>query len=108
MSKPRLRLRDWLFGAGGKRRLLKAILEGGNRSWTEADLARAAGLHMKGSVDVHVRALVQLGVLTEDLSRYRLSRRHPLIQPLRRLLAVVESIEDADVERPRSREAGES
>ena len=45
-------------------------------------------------------------LLTEDLSRYRLSRRHPLIQPLRRLLAVVESVEDAEVERPPSREAG--
>jgi hypothetical protein len=95
-----LRLRDWLFGAGGKRRLLEVLLDGGSRSWTEAELARAAGLHLKGSVDVHVRALVQLGLLTEDANRYRLSRRHALVQPLRRLLAVVGSIEDADVERP--------
>jgi hypothetical protein len=100
MSKPRLRLRDWLFGAGGKRRLLEAILEGERRSWTEVELARAAGLHAKGSVDVHVKALVQLGVLVEESGRYRLSARHALVPPLRRLLAAVASVEDAEVERP--------
>lgn len=100
MPKPPLRLRDWLFGAGGKRRLLEAVLASGTRSWSEADLARSAGLHAKGSVDVHVCALVQLGVLVEDAGRYRLSRGHSLVQPLRRLLAVVASIEDADMVRP--------
>jgi hypothetical protein len=107
LPKPRLRLRDWLFGAGGKRRLLEAILEGGRRSWTEAELARAAGLHAKGSVDVHVSALVQLGVLVEDSGRYQLRARHELVRPLRRLLAVVASVEDAEIDRPPLRRSGD-
>ncbi len=100
MSKPKLRVRDWLFGAGGKRRLLEALLTGGSRSWTEAELARAAGLHAKGSVDVHIAALVQLGMLTHAHDGYRLTRRHPLVAPLRRLLTVIASVEDADLQRP--------
>lgn len=106
MSKPRLSVRDWLFGAGGKRRLLEAVLAAERRRpWTEAELARAAGLHAKGSVDVHVRALVQIGVLSERDRVYTLVARHPLVRPLRRLLDVVATIEDGEVDRP-SRGAG--
>lgn len=101
MSKPRLSIRDWLFGAGGKRRLLEAVLAPERRGpWTEAELARAAGLHAKGSVDVHVRALVQIGVLSEHDRVYTLVARHPLVRPLRRLLEVVGTIQDGDVNRP--------
>lgn len=100
MSKPKLRLRDWLFGAGGKRRLLDALLGDADRAWSEAELASSAELHAKGSVDVHVKALVQLGVLSESGSSYRLVRDHPLIKPLRQVLAALETIEDAELERP--------
>ncbi len=100
MSKPRLRLRDWLFGAGGKRRLLSALLEDQDRLWTEAELAGSAELHAKGSVDVHVKALVQLGVLREESLSYRVVRGHPLVKPLSQVLATLETIEDAELKRP--------
>lgn len=105
MPKSKLRLRDWLFGAAGKRRLIASVLTSAPRSWNEAELARAAGLHAKGSVDVHIRALVQLGVLVEENGRYRLDAPHPLVQPLRELLAVIASVEDAELNRvPEGRE----
>jgi hypothetical protein len=100
LSKPKLRLRDWLFGAGGKRRLIDALLSDDEREWTEAELASCAELHAKGSVDVHVKALVQLGVLTEKSLCYRVVRAHPLVKPLRDLLAVLEEIQDAELKRP--------
>jgi hypothetical protein len=100
MSKPKLSLRDWLFGAGGKRRLLEAIVASEGRAWTEAELARASGLHAKGSVDVHVRALVQIGMLGEERKLYRLVQSHPLVVPLRALLMAVAAIEDTDIRRP--------
>jgi hypothetical protein len=100
LSKSKLRLRDWLFGAGGKRRLLDALLSDDEREWTEAELANSAGLHTKGSVDVHVKALVQLGVLSEESLSYRVVPAHPLIEPLRDLLAVLEEIQDAELKRP--------
>ncbi|MGO9791258.1 MAG: hypothetical protein ACLP8S_17710 [Solirubrobacteraceae bacterium] len=100
MSKPKLRLRDWLFGAGGKRRLIDALLSDADRVWSEAELASSAELHAKGSVDVHVKALVQLGVLSEDGLSYRLVRDHPLIKPLRQVLAELETIEDTELKRP--------
>lgn len=100
MSKPKLRLRDWLFGAGGKRRLLDALLSDDQREWTEAELAGSAKLHAKGSVDVHVKALVQLGVLSEKGLCYRLVPAHPLIKPLRDVLVALEKIQDAELKRP--------
>jgi hypothetical protein len=100
MSKPRLRLRDWLFGAGGKRRLLEAALANPGRTWTQAELARASDVHAKGSVDEHVRALVQLGLLNEVNGRFRLAQRHPLVKPLGSVLAALSSIQDAELERP--------
>lgn len=100
MPKPKLRCRDWLFGAGGKRRLLEALLSGKGRAWSEAELARVAGLHAKGSVDVHLAALVQLGLLTRHHDGYRLMREHPLVKPLRRVLDVVALLEDVELARP--------
>jgi hypothetical protein len=100
VSKPKLRLRDWLFGAGGKRRLLETLLADRSQSWTEAELARAASLHAKGSVDVHIAALVQIGVLAHQQGTYRLVTDHPLVEPLHRLLAVVASLDDAELVRP--------
>jgi hypothetical protein len=100
MSKPKLRIRDWLFGAGGKRRLLEALLRDQTRSWTEAELARAAGLHAKGSVDVHIAALVQIGMLSRVRGSYGLVPGHPLIAPLGRLLSIVDALEDAELQRP--------
>jgi hypothetical protein len=100
MAKPKLGARDWLFGAGGKRRLLEALLAERRRTWTEAELARAAGLHPKGSVDVHIAALMQIGVLARTGTNYGLVADHPLIRPLGRVLAVLSSLDDALLQRP--------
>jgi hypothetical protein len=101
MAMTRLSARDWLFGAGGKRRLLEALLAAApGRRWTEAELARAAGLHAKGSVDVHLLALVQLGVLVRSGGDYELVPRHPLVRPLRLVVEALAAVEDRALERP--------
>ncbi len=90
-----------MFGAGGKRRLLNALLRDDvDRAWRETELASSAELHAKGSVDVHLKALLQLGVLSEENLSYRLVRDHPLVEPLRDVLAALETIEDTELKRP--------
>ncbi len=80
--------------------MIDALLSDADRAWSEAELASSAELHAKGSVDVHVKALVQLGVLSDDGLSYRLVRDHPLIKPLRQVLAALETIEDTELKRP--------
>jgi hypothetical protein len=96
----RARLRDWIFGAAGKRRLLEALLADPRRAWTQTELARAAALETKGSVDEHLSALIQLGVVTERSARYRLTTKHPLVAPLRGLLQAIAQIPDTPLKRP--------
>jgi hypothetical protein len=103
MPRPKLRLHDWLFGAGGRRRLLEVVLAGNREGWVEAELATRAKLHKKGSVDVHLRPLVQLGLLTKTGARYDLVPTSKLVRPLRQLLAAVRELPDAEVERPTNR-----
>lgn len=100
MSRPKLRLHDWLFGAGGRRRLLEVVLAGNEDGWLEAELAALAELHKKGSVDVHLRPLVQLGLLKKSGSCYRLNRASKLVRPLRQLLAALRELPDAEIDRP--------
>jgi hypothetical protein len=102
MPKPStLLISDWLFGASGKRRLLAALLTGRpDQTWQLAQLARAAELHPKGSVDVHIAALRQLGLIRSSGSGYALVPESPLARPLRRLLRELGSLEDAPVEKP--------
>ena len=100
MPKPQLTLRDWLFGAGGKRRVLEALLTGTPRAWTETELARASLLHLKGSVDIHITALVQLGVLVESGNSYVVEPNNPLVEPLRQLVELIAAVEDAKLKRP--------
>lgn len=95
MPKPKLRLRDWLFGGAGKRRLLLALLLEEQRVWTQVELARAAGLKEKGSVDDYLVALDQLDLLSRGGDgSYRFNRRHPIVEPLRELLDLIEAVPD--------------
>lgn len=89
-----------MFGAGGKRRLVASVLTAPDRRWTEAQLARAAGLHSKGSVDEHVAAMVQLGLLARDGLTLRLVGDSPLADPLRQLLGVLDQLPDEPIDRP--------
>lgn len=85
---------DWLFGAPGKRRLLEHVVNAAapDNGWTEADLARAAGLGRHGSVNPHLDALTGLGVLDVKERRYRLNKNHPLVRPLRRLVRALREL----------------
>ena len=100
MSKPQLTLRDWLFGAGGKRRVLEALLTTAPRSWSQAALARSAELHTKGSVDIHVVALLQLGVIVESADGYIVNHSSPLVRPLREVIELIAAVEEAELDRP--------
>jgi hypothetical protein len=102
MPKPStLLISDWLFGGGGKRRLLSALLMSRpEQGWQLAQLARAAGLHPKGSVDVHVAALLQLGLVRRSGGRYVLVPESPLTRPLRALLRELEGVPNAPVDKP--------
>ncbi len=102
MPRPTARLRDWLFGAPGKRRLLEALIADETRVWREAELATAAEMHKKGSVDEPLLALVQIGLVAVHGGRYRLQRDHPLLPPLRALLTVIADLPDVPVRRPGS------
>jgi hypothetical protein len=92
--------RDWLFGGRGKRRLLAELLRQPDRTWTQTELAHAAALGAKGSVDEHLLALVQLRVLTSEGRRYQLERSSPLVKPLHDLLSVIEQVPDEEIRRP--------
>ena len=101
MPKPKLRLRDWLFGGAGKRRLLQRLIAEEGRGWTQAELARAAGLKEKGSVDEYLVALRQLKLLTRRGDEYRFDSSHELVAPLRDVLGFVERLPDRPLRRPR-------
>src|SRR5207302_1314543 len=90
------RLRDWLFGAPGKRRLLRVLLEepAPAAGWREAELASRAMLHKKGSVDEHLAVLVQLDLVDVSSGRYRVNTKSPLLPPLRKLLRELDRVPD--------------
>jgi hypothetical protein len=102
VARPKARLRDWLFGAPGKRRLLRVLLEEPvpTDGWREADLAGRAELHKKGSVDEHLAALAQLDLVEDSGGRYRLNARSPLVPPLRKLLRELNRVPNDEVVRP--------
>lgn len=67
--------------------------------WREAELARRAELHEKGSVDEHLAALTQLEIVESFGGRYFLNEASPLLPPLRRLLSELDLVPDAEVTR---------
>lgn len=101
MPKPKLRLRDWLFGGAGKRQLLEQLIAEEGRAWTQTELADAAGLTPKGSVDEHLAALRQLKLVSRRGAVYRFNSSHELAKPLRDVLAVVEALPNVPLKRPR-------
>lgn len=101
MPKPKLRLRDWLFGGAGKRRLLEHLIAEEGRAWTQTELADAAGLTPKGSVDEHLAALRQLKLVSRRGGVYRVNEAHELVEPLRGILAVTDSLPNVPLKRPR-------
>lgn len=100
MPRARARLRDWVFGAPGKRLILEALLADRGRVWSQTELARAADMHTKGSADEHLLALAQIGLIAEVGGRYVLREGHPLLEPLSALLNAVAELPDEPVRRP--------
>ena len=92
-------LRDWLFGSEAKRLVLKALIADHDRHWTKRALADAARVSRHGGVDEHVAALRQLGLLTADGARWRLVANHPLIDPIGHLLAELDNVPAAELDR---------
>jgi hypothetical protein len=101
MPKSRARLRDWVFGSTGKRKLLAAVLAEPERRWSKQALADAAGVHRKGGVDGHVLALRQLGLLRRRQGgRWVLVADSELVEPLQRLLEALQRLPDRTLDRP--------
>lgn len=85
-------LPDWFLGGAGKRRLLTALLvHSGPDPRTEAELARAAGLHPKNTVRRHLAVLAQAGLVHKESNGFSLDDKHPLVRPLRHLLKSLEN-----------------
>lgn len=101
MPRPRATLRDWLFGASGKRRLIAALLAQDDEPIRQADLAREAGLTVKGTVDEHLAALVQAGLARRHPDgRFSANVASPLHRPLVALLQALDGVPEVPVERP--------
>lgn len=94
MTRRPLGSRDWLFGSDTKRQLLDVLTSDPEAVWTKAALARRVGAHPKGGLDEHLRALRELKVVREVGGSWSLDSKHDLVDPLRRLLAVVARLPD--------------
>jgi hypothetical protein len=100
MPRQRANLPDWLVGARGKRRLLEALVHEPGRAWNQTQLAAASGLGKHGSVDEHLAALVQSGVVVDANGVFTLDQASALVEPLRRVLAAWGSLPDEPVRKP--------
>jgi hypothetical protein len=87
-------VRDWLFGSAPRRSLLRVVLVDPvpAQGWTKADLARAAGVSVKGGVDDHVAGLAALGLVSAEAGRWRPERDNRLAAALRRVLAELDRL----------------
>jgi hypothetical protein len=94
MPRRPLRSRDWLFGSDTKRQLLAVLTGDPGAAWTKAALAKKVGVHPKGGLDEHLRALREMEVAQESDGLWSLDPAHALIGPLKRVLAVVETLPD--------------
>jgi hypothetical protein len=87
--------RDWLFGSRPRRLALEALLRDPDRSWSKADLARAADVSPKGGIDEHLAGFVRIGLVEPRDRGYRLADPPPPFMPsLRRLLGELTALPD--------------
>lgn len=83
-----------------KRRLIERVVLDKRGSWTQTELADAIGANPKGSINDHLAALVQLGVLWRRGALYYPQRHQPLFRALAGLLAALASVRDVKLKRP--------
>lgn len=68
------------------------------RTWTQTELAEASGLGRKGSVDVHLAGLLQVGMVERDGSRYSVGAATPLVRALTALLDATQDLPDRPID----------
>ncbi len=112
MARAKARLPDWLFSAPIKRRVLEALLAEPDRAWTERALAIEVGANIRGSVDEHLAALVQMGLVERESAgdRYLLKpvaalEPHELVirMALETLLPALRLLPDDEVAKPQAK-----
>jgi len=90
-------LPDWFVGGRGKRQLFRALVDrkadGEPPPWSQATLARAAGLHKKHTVFRHLEVLVLAKVLIEDSGYYRVNEDSDLLKPIGGLIDELDRVE---------------
>jgi hypothetical protein len=93
-GRKRLGTRDWIFGSAPRRELLTIVLlhPAPADGWTKADLARSAGLSVKGGVDEHVAGFASLGLLEDRSGRWFPAPPTGLARALRTLLRELDAI----------------
>jgi len=111
MARKAGRLPDWIFSAPTKRRVIAYVVAPRNQGKMigERELAHELEVDPRGSIDEHLFALAQLGLLErrDGPRRFRvpaptdMSRgAQELRNALRDLLGVLENVEDVPVNRP--------
>lgn len=112
MARKHARLPDWIFSAPNKRRVIAYVNASRNQGKVigERELARALGVDPRGSIDEHLFALAQLGLLErrERPRRFKILRpaemsdvARGLSEALSDLLVALEEVENVPLERPR-------
>jgi DNA-binding FadR family transcriptional regulator len=111
MARQAAQLPDWIFSASTKRRVIAHVLEPGNEGklLSERNVAKTLGVDPRGSIDEHLCALAQLGLLErkDGPRRFRVRPQADLEPPVRDLrtalldlLAALDRIPRTAVERP--------
>lgn len=112
MARTAAQLPDWIFSAPNKRRVIAYVVSSQNhgKMISERDLARTLGVDPRGSIDEHLFALAQLGLLQrhEGPRRFRILHRadmsgiaRDLSDALSDLVGALERVQAIPVKRPK-------
>ncbi len=94
-------LPDWFVGGAGKRKLLRALVQGEAAGtpppWDQKTLARAAGVHEKHTVFRHLEILVEAKVLIHSPTGYKVNQKSPLLGPLAALIEQLDQLPTSEL-----------
>jgi hypothetical protein len=111
MARKVAQLPDWIFSASNKRRVIAYVVASQNQGKVlgERELARALDVDLRGSIDEHLFALAQLGLL----KRRERPRRFQILSPdemttvardlsdaLGNLVDALKGVDDVPLDRP--------
>lgn len=111
MARQKARLPDWIFSAPNKRRVIAYVVASQHQGkvFGERELAGLLEVDRRGSIDEHLFALAQLGLLrrSEKPRRFRIPSpgemdpvARDLSDALRDLVEALEKVENETVDRP--------